>query len=56
MTTLKDAQSSGDLTQFIAERKDQLPGDLAKVEKAIRSAVKKPKATPAASTKGPSYD
>lgn len=48
---LKQAQQSGKLDQFFKEREGQHVGDMAKLEHAIESAVKKPKATPAASRK-----
>ena len=45
MTTLKDAQKSGTLDQFIAERSETPPGDMAKFDACLTSmaGTKKPK-------------
>ena len=53
---LKDAQKTGRLKQFIAERENQPPGDLEKLDRMIESTAKKKKATPAASKREPSGD
>lgn len=38
--TLKEAREQGKIQQFIKERENEPPGDAARLEKAIESAVK----------------
>jgi hypothetical protein len=52
MTTLKQAQQSGDLSAFIAEHKDQAPGDAAALDAVIESAAKTPLKAQKASRRG----
>ena len=54
--TLKEAREQGKLDQFIKERENDPPGDLEKLDRAIKEAVKTSTEAQAASSPEPSGD
>lgn len=54
--SLKIARQKGKLKQFIKERENDPPGDMEKLDRAIRAAVKTSTEVPAASKPEPSGD
>lgn|GEM_PF-4566548 len=51
-TTLKDAQKSGKLDKFIAEREDTPPGNMGKFNACLTSMAETPKPKPGTSKRG----